>query len=139
MIPESSRAETHNNSSLVLRIAFGKSTFLFTGDIEAPGEAALISTEANLNAAVLKVPHHGSATSSTAGFIAAVHPIAAVISDGYRNRFHFPAVAVVDRYEAADATVLRTDRDGAITVDATARAMTIQAFRGLPKQAIGGR
>jgi competence protein ComEC len=137
MNPEPARTGTHNNSSLVLRIALGKSTFLFTGDIEAPGEDALIASGDDLHAAVLKVPHHGSATSSTEGFIAAVHPIAAVISDGYRNRFHFPAAAVVDRYEAAHATVLRTDRDGAITVDATASSMTVQAFRALPEASIG--
>ncbi len=133
MNPEPVRAETHNNSSLVLRLALGKSTFLFTGDIEAPGEDALVTTGEDLRAAVLKVPHHGSATSSTAEFIAAVHPIVAVISDGYRNRFHFPAAAVLDRYEAASATVLRTDRDGAITVDATPRSMTVRTFRALPE------
>ncbi|MGC1676684.1 MAG: ComEC/Rec2 family competence protein [Candidatus Binataceae bacterium] len=137
MNPEPARAETHNNSSMVLRLALGKSTFLFTGDIEAPGEDALIATGEDMRAAVLKVPHHGSATSSTAGFIAAVHPIVAVISDGYRNRFHFPASAVVDRYEAASATVLRTDRDGAITVDATPRSMTVRAYRALPNSPIG--
>ena len=136
MNPEPARAETHNNSSLVLRLTLGKSSFLFTGDIEAAGEAALIASGEDLRAAVLKVPHHGSATSSTVGFIAAVHPIIAVISDGYRNRFHFPAAAVVDRYEAADATVLRTDRDGAIIVDATARSMTVHAFRALPEASI---
>lgn len=130
--PEPARAGTHNNSSLVLRLALGKSTFLFTGDIEAPGEDALVATGEDLRAAVLKVPHHGSATSSTAEFVAAVHPIVAVISDGYRNRFHFPAAAVLDRYAAANATVLRTDRDGAIIVDATPRSMTVHTFRALP-------
>ncbi|MHB8383443.1 MAG: ComEC/Rec2 family competence protein, partial [Candidatus Binataceae bacterium] len=134
--PISTKTGTHNNSSLALRLALGKSSFLFTGDIEAPGEAALITSGQELRAAVLKVPHHGSATSSTAGFIAAVHPIIAVISDGYRNRFHFPAAAVVDRYQAADATVLRTDRDGAILVDATASSMTVHAFRALPEASI---
>jgi len=63
---------------------------------------------------VLKVPHHGSATSSTATFIAAVHPEAAVISDGYLNHFHFPAPAVVNRYADAGVKLLRTDVDGAV-------------------------
>ncbi len=127
--PVPARADTQNNSSLVVRLALGRSTFLFTGDIEAPGEAALIAAGLNLRAAVLKVPHHGSATSSTQAFIGAVDPIVAVISDGYRNRFHFPAAAVVRRYQSAGATILRTDRDGAITVDATARSMTVWGFR----------
>ncbi|MGH7779970.1 MAG: DNA internalization-related competence protein ComEC/Rec2, partial [Candidatus Binataceae bacterium] len=136
IIPESQR-DTHNNNSLVLRLALGRSSFLFTGDIEAPGEAALIASGKDLRAAVLKVPHHGSATSSTRAFIGAVRPIVAVISDGYRNRFHFPAAAVIDRYEATGATVVRTDRDGAIIVDATARSMNVRAYRAFPSSATG--
>jgi len=75
------------------------------------------------------VPHHGSATSSTASFIAAVHPAAAVISDGYLNNFHFPSPAVVERYHAAGSILLRTDLDGAVIVDATPSRMTVQTFR----------
>ncbi|HVA77753.1 MAG TPA: DNA internalization-related competence protein ComEC/Rec2, partial [Candidatus Binataceae bacterium] len=136
--PHTARADTHNNSSLVLRLELGKSAFLFTGDIEAAGEAALVASGEDLSAAVLKVPHHGSATSSTPGFIAAVHPIVAVISDGYRNRFHFPAAAVLRRYQAAGTTVLRTDRDGAIIARATSRSIAVRAFRELPKSPISG-
>ena len=83
-------ARTHNNSSMVLRFIFGNASILFTGDIESAGERALLASGGDLRATILKVPHHGSATSSTASFIAAVHPEAAVISDGYLNNFHFP-------------------------------------------------
>ena len=71
----------------------------------------------------------GSATSSTASFIAAVHPAAAVISDGYLNNFHFPAAAVVERYVETGAILLRTDLDGAVMVDATPDRMTVRTFR----------
>jgi len=75
---------------MVLRFNFGSASLLFTGDIEWAGERAMLSNHASLRATILKVPHHGSATYSTAAFIAAVHPQAAVISDGYLNNFHFP-------------------------------------------------
>src|SRR4029079_6711285 len=65
---------------------------------------------------VLKVPHHGSRTSSTPELVDAVAPGLAVISLGWRNQFHFPAPEVVARYTGRGTRVLRTDRDGAITV-----------------------
>ncbi len=123
-------ARTHNNSSMVLRFSFGSASLLFTGDIESAGERAMIGNRGDLRATILKVPHHGSATSSTAAFIAAVHPEAAVISDGYLNKFHFPADAVVERYADEGAFLLRTDLDGAVTVDATPERMTVRTFRG---------
>ena len=120
---------THNNSSMVLRFCFGKSSILFTGDIESAGERAMLESRHDLRSTVLKVPHHGSATSSTAAFIAAVHPDAAVISDGYLNHFHFPAPAVLTRYSDAGVKVLRTDTEGAVLVDATRTRMTIRTGR----------
>jgi competence protein ComEC len=120
---------SHNNSSMVLRFNYGAATLLFTGDIESAGERAMIENRANLHATILKVPHHGSATSSTAAFIAAVHPEVAVISDGYLNNFHFPADPVVERYVEAGALLMRTDLDGAVMVDATPTRMTVRTFR----------
>jgi competence protein ComEC len=108
-----------NNLSMVLRIAQGQQSVLFTGDIEAAAEQALLARTppAMLAATVLKAPHHGSRTSSSSAFIAAVRPQVAVLSLGYRNRFGFPAPEVVDRYLAAGARVFRTDRSGAVSVD----------------------
>ncbi|MFZ0677396.1 DNA internalization-related competence protein ComEC/Rec2 [Candidatus Binatus sp.] len=129
-------AKSHNNSSMVLRFSFGSTSLLFTGDIESAGERALIENRGDLQATILKVPHHGSATSSTAAFIAAVHPEAAVISDGYLNNFHFPAAAVVERYVEAGAILMRTDLDGAVMVDASPNRMTVRTFRGRPGSSI---
>src|SRR5208337_3214461 len=67
-------AKRHNNSSMVLRFGFGDASLLFTGDIESAGERAMLANHGDLRATILKVPHHGSATSSTVAFIAAVHP-----------------------------------------------------------------
>ena len=122
-------ARSHNNSSMVLRFSFGSTSILFTGDIESAGERALIKNRGELHATVLKVPHHGSASSSTTAFIAAVHPEAAVISDGYLNNFHFPAPAVVERYIEAGAILMRTDLDGAVMVDSVQNQMTVRTFR----------
>ncbi len=123
-------ARSHNNSSMVLRFSFGSTSLLFTGDIESAGERAMLANRGDLHATILKVPHHGSATSSTGAFIAAVHPEAAVIADGYLNNFHFPADAVVQRYLEAGVVLMRTDLDGAVMVDATPDRMTVRTFRG---------
>ncbi|HZC46040.1 MAG TPA: MBL fold metallo-hydrolase, partial [Candidatus Acidoferrum sp.] len=125
----SEAARTQNNSSMVLRFSFGDASILFTGDIESVGEHAMLASGGDLHARILKVPHHGSASSSTAAFIAAVHPEAVVISDGYLNNFHFPAASVVQRYVDAGALLTRTDLDGAVMVDATPARMTVRTFR----------
>ena len=85
---------------------------LLTGDIERAAESILVQARAD----VLLVPHHGSRTSSTEEFIAAVAPRWAVVAAGYRNRFGHPAREVLERYERAGVRVLRTDRDGAVSV-----------------------
>jgi competence protein ComEC len=123
-------AVARNNASMVLRLDFGVESFLFTGDIEAPAERAMVAAGEDLAATVLKVPHHGSATSSSARFVAAVDPRMAVISAGYRNRFHFPSPIVLARYRGEEALVMRTDLDGAVMADASRERMRIRAYRG---------
>ena len=90
---------------------------LLTGDIERASEALLVSRGAHsLRSDVLLVPHHGSKSSSSDEFVAAVAPALAVIPTGYGNRFGHPNTEVLERYAALRVKVLRTDRDGAITV-----------------------
>jgi competence protein ComEC len=139
--PEPDRAPTRNNSSMVLRIDYGAMSFLFTGDIETPAEHVLLARGGELHATVLKVPHHGSASSSSAGFVEAVRPALAVISDGYVNRFHFPARGVVARYRDSGAIVLRTDLAGAVFVDTDRWGARIESYRGpgIQIRAGGGR
>ena len=102
-----------NDLSCVLRIDSAWGSALLTGDIEAASERELVAADAAaLRADVLVVPHHGSRTSSTPAFVAAVAPDAAVFTPGYRNRFGHPRPEVVARYAAAAR--YRTDLDGAL-------------------------
>jgi beta-lactamase superfamily II metal-dependent hydrolase len=106
-----------NDNSLVVRIDHARRMLLFAGDLEREGEHLLHARQGRrLRADVVKVAHHGSATSSTPHFVAAAAPALAVISCGALNRFGFPAGRVVARWQARGATVLRTDRAGAITL-----------------------
>lgn len=84
-----------NNESIVLRLVFGETSILLTGDIERDTEAALIASGADLSSTVLKVPHHGSRSSSTSGFLDAVAAKYAVVSVGRRSVFGHPHAEVV--------------------------------------------
>lgn len=106
-----------NDRSLVLSLVYARRKVLLTGDIEAPSEAFLVGASGDdLRSTVIKVPHHGSGTSSTAAFVAAVQPRLAVVSAGFGNRYGFPAPQVLGRYAAVSSQVLRTDLDGAVEV-----------------------
>ena len=118
-----------NNNSLVLRIAFGDQSFLFTGDIEKEAETRLLRDDKKLEAHVLKVPHHGSKTSSTYYFVDAVSPQYVIFPVGYKNIFHFPNKRVLSRYEHRGSQILRTDLDGAITVTSDGKALRIKTYR----------
>jgi competence protein ComEC len=109
--------ESVNDTSLVVAVEYAGRRIVFTGDLEAEGEAELVAHASALAADVVKVPHHGSPTSSSPALVAATHPHVAVISCGVANRFGFPSPAVVARWRDAGATVLETDRRGAITVE----------------------
>jgi hypothetical protein len=102
---------------------------LFAGDLEAAGERTLIASRADLRSTILKVPHHGSSTSSTEAFLGAVDPELAVVSLGYFNRYNFPASDVVARYRQMGVGLFRTDQDGEIEVDATRSRIWLRTFR----------
>jgi competence protein ComEC len=90
---------------------------LLPGDLETEGERRLLAAEGDgLASAVLKVPHHGSRTSSTGAFLDAVRPRVAVISAGRENHFGLPHPAVVATYVRRGIALHRTDRDGAVSV-----------------------
>lgn len=117
-----------NNRSCVLKITSAAGSLLLAGDIEKQAEAQLLQASAGkLSADVLVAPHHGSRTSSTAAFIAAVLPQATVFTVGYRNRFHHPHPGVVQRYQVQGARLYRSDRDGAIVLDFPGNSATRSA------------
>jgi competence protein ComEC len=105
-----------NDDSLVLKITYGEIDILFTGDIGKNAESRLIASGQNLRSEILKVPHHGSRTSSSAPFLDAVQPRYAIFSLGQGNRYRLPHADVVARYRTRQCPILRTDETGAITL-----------------------
>jgi competence protein ComEC len=105
------------NNGVVLLLKMGDISFLLTGDSTSEAEWGLIRERADIKGTVIKVAHHGSASSTTAAFLAVVNPRAAVISVGANNTYNLPNSAVVERLEerVGEANVYRTDRDGTIT------------------------
>lgn len=105
-----------NESSILLKIQYGETSFLFTGDAGREAEQAVLDTGADLSSTVLKVGHHGSADSTTYPFLREVMPAYAVISVGRGNSYNHPTDAVLSRLRDADVEVYRTDLQGDITV-----------------------
>ncbi|MBC8281261.1 MAG: DNA internalization-related competence protein ComEC/Rec2 [Chloroflexi bacterium] len=111
---ETSKGTSANNDALVLRLAYGSISFLLTADIEAETESYLSVGESEIRSTVLKAAHHGSKSSSTPDFIAAVDPEAVLISVGEDNSFGHPNVDVLGRLVSQTGVdhLYRTDRDG---------------------------
>ena len=94
-------SDSNNNNGVVMRLVYGGVSFLLTADIEAEAEARLLRKDLSLKSSVLKVPHHGSKTSTTPRFLSAVSPVAAVVSAGADNRYGHPHPQVTGRLEDA--------------------------------------
>jgi competence protein ComEC len=125
-------APSRNNDSIVLRLRFGERSILMTGDIEQAAEAEIVNSGVDLSADLIKVAHHGSKTSSTASFVAAVHPRVAVISVGLTSVFGHPSKAVVERWQSSGAEALTTGNSGTITVTTDGHDLKIQTYVGKP-------
>jgi competence protein ComEC len=118
-----------NNNSLVIKVSFGRVSFLFPGDITAKAEKELVRLSgANLASDVLLVPHHGSRSSSSRLFLSKVKPQVAVISAGWKNRFRFPHSTVLDAYQESGCRILRTDRNGAIMFSTDGKRLSATSF-----------
>ncbi len=111
------RQKVRNDDSLVLELRWRDVSILLTGDIGRVPERAIEATIPPARLRVVKIPHHGSLTSSTENFVRAMHPTIAIVSAGRANHFGHPVPEVLERYRAAGADIFRTDRDGAVTVD----------------------
>ena len=115
-----------NDSSLVIRMVFGQTGFLFPGDISDAMEKKIMAIGADIKSDVLFVPHHGSFSSSSEPFLKAVRPRIAIISCGQENAFNLPHPDVLKRYAALPARIYRTDLHGAITLTTDGREITVK-------------
>lgn len=118
-----------NNSSIVLKVTFGDTSFLFTGDAERDEEQELLESGYDLESTVLKVGHHGSDTSTSYLFLRTVNPQYAVISVGADNTYGHPTEAVLSRLRDADVKTYRTDLQGTITAVSDGKKVTFQTER----------
>jgi competence protein ComEC len=123
-----------NNASLVLRLTFGEVSFLFCGDVEAAAEEEIRRTNPNLQSSIIKVPHHGSKTSSTEEFVKSVQPKFAVFTVRGGGRHRLPHPTVLRRYEDRRVKVFLSDRDGAITFSTNGKELQVRTFLGEKKR-----
>jgi competence protein ComEC len=114
-----------NDWSAVLKITYGKNSFLFTGDAETKAETDMIKAKKDLRADVLKVGHHGAKTSTSTAFLNAVKPKYAVISVG-KNSYGHPTKEVLNRLKAAKVTVYRTDQKGTIVFTSNGSKLSVK-------------
>jgi competence protein ComEC len=122
------RQKVRNDDSIVIELRWRDVSILLTGDIGAATERTLTLAPSRLR--VLKVPHHGSLTSSTDAFVRMAHPNVAVVSVGRANHFGHPVPAVLERYRAVGAEIFRTDQDGAVSVDTDGDSLSVHTFSG---------
>lgn len=120
--------DTTNDNSIVMMLSFGQTRFLLMGDAEAGEESTILSAKLNLQADVLKVGHHGSKTSSTAAFLAAVRPKYAAVSVA-DSQYELPNREVMDRLNRFSATIGRTDVSGTLLYCSDGTSVTYQTER----------
>lgn len=131
-------AEEQNNTSIVLRVVYGDTSFLFTGDAEREEEQDILDAGYTLDSSVLKVGHHGSANSTTYPFLREVMPEYAVISVGAGNSYGHPTEEALSRLRDAGATVFRTDMQGDIICRSDGKSVRFSVSRNADADTFGG-
>lgn len=118
-----------NNTSVVMRVVYKSTSFLFTGDAEKQAEEDIISSGAEINSDVLKVGHHGSNTSTSKGFLTAVSPGLAVISCGKGNSYGHPNEETIKLLTEYGVNIKRTDENGSIVVISNGENISVSSER----------
>ncbi len=136
LAPNSSNYSNLNNYSVVGKLTFGQTHFLFTGDAESESEREILSKGFDVKADVLKVGHHGSDTSTTESFLKAVDPKYAVISCGKNNRYGHPTQTVLSRLAAHEVKIYRTDESGTIVASSDGTTITFDKAASIIKQGV---
>ncbi len=122
--------EDTNNYSAVIRLVYGETSFLFTGDAESQSEKVILEDGYGVSADVLKCGHHGSSTSTTTAFLDAVNPYYAVISCGLDNSYGHPHRETMQKLNERDIAIYRTDEDGTVLARSDGKDITFET--GLP-------
>lgn len=130
LAPRGNSYDDLNEYSVIIRLTYGQTSFLFAGDAGSVSEGQLLSAGADLKADVLKVGHHGSTSATTAAFLKAVDPSYAVISVGKGNDYGHPAKSTMDRLKAASIPVYRTDESGTIIATSDGSKVTFSCSPG---------
>jgi len=138
LAPNSSSYEDDNDYSIVVKVKFGSTTFMFDGDAEAVSEMEMVKKGFDLKADVLKVGHHGSNSSTCANFLSAVNPKYAVISVGADNNYGHPSQSTMDRLKASNIQVYRTDENGTIIATSNGQDITFSTQPGSYKGRTSG-
>ena len=121
-------AKKNNNTSIVSRLVYGKTSYLFTGDAEAEEENKLLESKQNINSDVLKVGHHGSKSSSSEDFLKMVSPKISIISAGKYNRYGHPHKETLERLKTTGTQIFRTDENGNIEIQSDGENLTLENF-----------
>ena len=127
-----------NSTSIVLRIVYSDTSFLFTGDAETDAEAVILDSNYPLRSTVLKVGHHGSNSSTGYRWLREVAPEYAVISVGTGNTYGHPTEEVLSRLRDADVTTFRTDLQGDIICTSDGKTVSFQVSRNKDADVFGG-
>ena len=131
-LPEWERQRVRNDDSVVLEVRFGNVSIVLPGDAGKEAEARVLDHVDSSRLTILKVPHHGSATSSTSAFVERLRPAAVIVSAGRNNRFGHPAKVVIDRYRAVGAEIFSTAEDGAVVLDTDGCGVEIGTWTAAP-------
>lgn len=127
-----------NNTSIVLKLTYGKTSFLFEGDAENEEEQEILNTGANLSCTVLKVGHHGSETSTGYHYLREASPKYAVISVGKNNSYGHPSAATLSKLRDADVKTFRTDMQGIITAHSDGKTVTFTTGKNADADTLSG-
>jgi len=122
------RQKVRNDDSLVLELRWRDVSIVLTGDAGRAVERDIATAFPPARLRAIKIPHHGSLTSSTPDFVAALHPQIAIVSAGRNNHFGHPVPEVLDRYRTIGAEVFRTDQQGAVTIDSDGYSLDVRTF-----------
>ncbi len=125
---QGAETRTENDRSIVIRLTFGSRSLLLTGDIEKLAESEIADSRQNLLSDVVKVPHHGSKSSSTEPLVASTHPTFAIIPVGRRSIFGHPHKETVERWRAIGAKVMTTGEEGTISFSTNGADLVLSTF-----------